>query len=266
MDGVVASLTATLAAAWPQVELVAPLTGGARNPVFAARWGARRLVVRRSGRPAASLDWELDLLAHLRAHQIGVPDVVPASDGRRHVDGVLVHPFVAGQPPRDGRDWRRVVAVLDGVHELTAGWPQRPGFASSHDLLTADRGGDVRLDLMPEAGRAAVRLGLSPVADGPRCAIHGDLGAGNVLVDGAGVTLLDWDESRVDVPWFDFAFLPDEVDVPARVPVDRATLVTAGVAWEAATCWAVEPAYAARRLDELRERLGHPGPGHSHPY
>jgi len=82
------------------------------------------------------------------------------------------------------------------------------------------------------------------------------VGAGNVLVDGDAVALLDWDEAHVDVPWFDFASLPPEVEVPS--PTDREKLVTAGVAWEAATCWVVEPAYAARRLAELFTRLGHP--------
>jgi hypothetical protein len=70
------------------------------------------------------------------------------------------------------------------------------------------------------------------------------------------VTLLDWDESRVDVPWFDFAFLPEGVEAPS--PADRDTLVTAGVAWEAATCWTPEPEYAARRLAELYARLPRP--------
>jgi aminoglycoside phosphotransferase (APT) family kinase protein len=105
-----------------------------------------------------------------------------------------------------------------------------------------------------------VREAWRPILDGPECAIHADLGAGNLLVDGEAVALLDWDEARVDVPWFDYAFLPDEVAVPA--PTDRETLVTSGVAWEAATCWVVEPDYAARRLAELldRRRRRPPGP------
>jgi hypothetical protein len=43
---------------------------------------------------------------------------------------------------------------------------------------------------------------------------HGDVGAGSILVAGQRATLLDWDESRVDVPWFDFAFLPERVALP----------------------------------------------------
>ena len=67
------------------------------------------------------------------------------------------------------------------------------------------------------------------------------------------VALLDWDEARVDVPWFDFAHIPDDIAVPT--PVDRDVLITAGVAWEAATCWVPEPDYSRRRMAELRERL-----------
>lgn len=241
-------------AAWPGVELAEPLAGGVRNPVWLAHRAGRRLVVRRSGRPAASLDWELDLVAHLDAHGIRVPRVVPADDGRRHVDGTLVHEFLAGERPDGTGDWRRVAEVVTEVHELTAGWPQRPGFASSTTLQTADRGGDVRLDLLPADAVPVVRAAWRPLTTGAECAVHGDVGGGNVLVDRGRVALLDWDEARVDAPWFDYAFLPEEVPVPA--PVDRDTLVTAGLAWEAATCWASEPDYAARRLAELRQRTG----------
>jgi Ser/Thr protein kinase RdoA (MazF antagonist) len=243
-------------ARWSGLDLVEPLTGGARNLVYLARRGSERLVVRRSGRPVASLEWEIDLLAHLAGHQIGVPEVVPADDGRRHVDGVVVQAYVEGERPYGAAAWRRVVRTLTRVHEVTLGWPQRPGFASAADLLATDRGGDVRLDLMPPEGVAAVRNAWRPLLVGPRCAVHGDVGPGNILVRGDRVILLDWDEARVDVPWFDFAPLPgiapDEVALP--VPVGREALLTAGTAWEVATCWAQEPEYAPRRLGELYRR------------
>lgn len=106
-------------------------------------------MVRRSGRPPVSLDWELDLLDFLDGHGLGVPRTVPADDGRRHVDGVLVQRFVDGAAPQTAADWREVVAALGELHRLTVGWPQRPGFATSVELQDAHRGGDVRLDLMP---------------------------------------------------------------------------------------------------------------------
>jgi|SRR5215207_1375975 len=254
----------TALSAWAGVEPVERLTGGNRNAVWLALdRGGRRLVVRRSGRPAAALDWELDLLSfldeQLDRHRAGVPRLVPADDGRRHVDGWLVHEFEHGRRPAGAADWRQVVAALRDVHALTTGRPQRPGFASARHLLTAGRGGDVRLDAMPAAAVEAVRRAWLPVLDGPECAIHGDLGEGNVLIgDGGRVVLLDWDESRVDVAAFDFAFVPDEVAVPFGG--DRAALVTAGIAWEAATCWSAEPDYARRCLARLQRRLtGSPG-------
>ena len=65
------------------------------------------------------------------------------------------------------------------------------------------------------------------------------------------MTLLDWDEARVDVPWFDFAFLP-AATVPVDVPIDAVAI--AGLAWETATCWLPEPECARRRLAELYAR------------
>ena len=208
--------------------------------------------MRRSSRPPASLDWELDLLDHLAAHGIAVPRTLPAEDGRRHVEGVLVQEFLPGRPPRDVADWARVVRVLGAVHELTVGWPQRPGFASSRTLLTSARGGDVDLDAMPADAVDLVRSSWVPLHDAADCVVHGDVGTGNVLIGPDAVALLDWDESRVDSPWFDLA--PLSADVPVSWPGDRDVLVTAGVAWEAATCWVVEPDYAATVLSGLRNR------------
>jgi aminoglycoside phosphotransferase (APT) family kinase protein len=111
----------------------------------------------------------------------------------------------------------------------------------------------VRLDAMPVEAVEAIRAAWRPVITGAECVNHGDVGAGNILVTETGIALLDWDESRVDVPWFDFAFLPP--DVAADVPINAEALSTAGVAWEAATGWTAEPDYAARRLAELYARV-----------
>ncbi|WP_158554043.1 phosphotransferase enzyme family protein [Micromonospora deserti] len=237
--------------AWAGVDLVRPLVGGHRNEVMLASRGNQQLVVRRSKRSFESLAWELSLLEHLLGHGIGVPRVVVADDGRRHVDGVVVSQFVEGREPSDSLDWRRVVDTLTAMHELTTGWPQRPGFASSRQLLNTDRGGDVRLDAMPAGAVDAIRAAWQPM-QGPECVVHGDVGASNIRVDGDRVTLLDWDEARVDLSSFDFASVPEEVEVPAAT--SRQALRTAGVAWEAATCWTAEPDYAARRLAELYDR------------
>jgi len=189
----------------------------------------------------------------LDARGIRVPAVVPADDGRRHVDGVVVQRWLPGGPPRTDADWAAVVGVLSRVHALTQGWSQRPGFASSRDLLVRDQGGDVDLGALPPPAAAAIRRSWQPLLVGAECAIHGDVGGNNILVHEGQAALVDWDEARVDVPWFDFAHLPAHVEVPT--PVDRVSLTTAGVAWEAATCWLAEPEYATGRLAELQQRL-----------
>ena len=104
---------------------------------------------------------------------------------------------------------------------------------------------------MPADAVDAIRAAWRPM-QGPECVVHGDVGASNIRVDGNRVTLLDWDEARVDISSFDFASIPAEVEVPAAT--SRQAMFTAGVAWEAATCWTAEPDYAARRLAELFER------------
>lgn len=165
----------------------------------------------------------------------------------------MVQQRLPGRAPRDAGEWAGVVEALRVVHEVTGGWRQRPGFATSRELQMIARGGDVDLAAMPPVAVARVRRAWRPVEHGPINAIHGDLGGGNVLVDEEGaVGLIDWEECRVDVAWFDFAFVPAQVPVP--VPIPREQLIMAGVAWEAATCWVPEPDYAARRLNELRLR------------
>lgn len=238
--------------AWPGVELGSRLTRGVRNSVYRARRGDEPLVVRVSGRTAASLDWELDLLATLDDQQLTVPQALITSDGRRHNDGVLVQRFILGRPPCTRLDWELVVAALTVLHDSTVGWLQRPGFASAAQLLTRGSGGDVDLAVMPPTAVELVRASWRPVLQGPECVVHGDMGAGNVLITEDGTALIDWDEARVDVAAFDFAHLAVDVAIPYSG--DRDALVTAGVAWESATCWLLEPEYATRRLVELRER------------
>lgn len=229
------------------------MTGGARSRVFRAQRGRDELVVRTSGRTPPALAWELDVLKHLSEAGVVVPDTVTTDDGRRVADGVLVQRFLPGGPPINASDWLRVIDVLRMVHEAMVGWPQRPGFASARALLSQDRGGDVDLSAMPKDAVNLVRDSWGPVLHKLECVIHGDLGPGNILLTEDQVALIDWDEARVDVPAFDFAHLP--TDVPVPVETSRDALTSAGVGWEAASCWVVEPAYAQHRLFELQGRL-----------
>jgi len=80
------------------------------------RRGRERLAARWSRRSPASLDWEIGLLDHLARHGLRVPEVVPALDGRRHVDGVVVQAWLDGTPPGPA-DW------------AASGWRIEPGYA-----------------------------------------------------------------------------------------------------------------------------------------
>jgi hypothetical protein len=197
--------------------MVGQMGGGHRNEVLELRRGAQRLVARWSRRPAASLDWEVRLLEFLARRGIRVPVVVPALDGRRHVDGVVVMTWLEGRPPQF-EDWRAVADTLRTVHELTVGWPQRPGSASTRQLLTAQRGGDVELSAMPADAVVACRRAWAALAGSAEAVVHGDPGPANIRISDSGVGLLDWDESRVDVADLDLAELPGPTSLRSGWP------------------------------------------------
>ncbi len=241
--------------AWPGLEPRERLRGGVRSQVVLASRNGELFVVRRSQREPAALAWELELLDGLADAGFVVPRPVPASDGQLSVEGTWVAAFRPGRHPTAPDEWARVVRLLAELHRFSIGYPQRPGFASSADLLERSAGGDVNLDRMPRAGVAAVRSAWAAVQTGAVSVVHADPGPSNILVgeDGS-VALIDWDESRVDVGWFDLAAVPRDVPLPADTPLSRDAIVTAGVAWEAATSWVAEPDYARRRLSQLRSR------------
>lgn len=244
-------------AAWGRLRVVGPLGGGHRNNVVELRRGRQRLVARQSGRPVAGLDWELDMLASLDRAGFRVPATITSLDGRRHVQGVVVQSWLDGSPPGPG-DWPAVAAELRRLHELTAEWPQRPGFASTRELLATDRGGDVDLSAMPADVVAACRQAWRRLASagGGEAVVHGDPGPSNIRMNGGRVGLLDWDEARVDHADLDLADLP----VPGFGGERLATASAAVRAWETASGWLIEPSYARRQLALLRAAAG-PGPG-----
>ncbi|OLF07568.1 hypothetical protein BLA60_27000 [Actinophytocola xinjiangensis] len=230
---------------WSGAAVVGRLTGGHRNEVFELRRHGERLVARVSRRTGPALDWELDLLEFLSTHDFIVPTVIPTDDGRRSADGVVVQRWLGGREPTT-YDWPAVTDVLHRLHALTGDWPQRPGFAATRDLLTADHGGDVDLTTMPADAVRAVRAAWAGLA-GRHTVVHGDPGAPNVRITDRGVGLLDWDEARVDHPDLDLADLP----VPALPQARNRTARAAIDAWEAAAGWTREPEYARGRLAEL---------------
>jgi aminoglycoside phosphotransferase (APT) family kinase protein len=241
--------------AWSEVELRERLSGGARNDAYLAVRHGERLVVRRSLRPMLSLEWELDLCGALSAAGFLVPRPIETDDGRQSNEGTFVTTFLPGRQPAAKEDWERVLAVLRDLHQFTSGYLQRPGFAASAVLLHESKGGDVDLNFMEDADVDLIRRAWRAVQVGPLSVVHGDPGAPNIVMsEEGGVGLLDWDEARVDVGWFDLAAVPESVDLPTGPAVSRQAVITAGVAWEAATSWIAEPDYAQHRMVELRSR------------
>jgi Ser/Thr protein kinase RdoA (MazF antagonist) len=179
-----------------------------------------------------------------------VLEVLPTRDGRTHVDGLVLFGWLEGQPPSSEHDWRLVADELLRLYALTAGWPQRPTFRSSRELLEAERGGGIRLDLMPAEVVARVRRAWAGLQRESMSAVHGDPGTSNIRLQVGRAGFIDWDEARVDVSLFDLTALPSGLGLP--VDADRLLRARrAATAWEVANAWVLEPAYARSRLAEL---------------
>jgi Ser/Thr protein kinase RdoA (MazF antagonist) len=222
-----------------------------RNEVVAVRVDGRPAVALRSRRSGESLDWELDLVEHLDRCGPLVPVALPTRSGARRIGTLTVRTWLDGQAPASERDWRQVERELNRLYDVTAGWPQRPGFASRRKLLTVERGGDVDLSAMPSDAVAACRSVWAALPETSRAhVVHGDPGRTNVRISDAGVGLLDWDEARVDHPWLDLADLSITPVSPAQATIAE----RAATAWEAANGWIVEPDYARSRLQQLITR------------
>ena len=161
---------------------------------------------------------------------------------------MVVMRFVEGERPETETDWRRVAETLRRLHRLTKGWPQRPGWRSSTDLLNAETGTKVDLGAMPPEGVARCRAAWARFVGRPTCVVHGNpTNPGNVRMTTNRVALIDWDESHVDVPELDLA-LPHNAAGLDEGAYD--TVAQASAAWDAAVCW--DDAYAVKRLAEVR--------------
>ena len=225
------------------------LTGGTVNDIWSVRIRGRLAVARLGTRSDADLAWEAELLQHLEREGMTVPAPIPTADGRLFANGLTVMEYMEGGPPETEADWRRVADTLREVHRLTQGWPQRPGWRSSIDLLRVDKGTKIDLTAMPPEAVRRCRAAWARLAGRDTSVVHGNPdNPGNVRVAAGRVALIDWDEEHVDVPDLDLMlpFNPAGLDDTSR---DIAWQASA--AWEAAVCWRDD--YAERRLAEVRE-------------
>ena len=230
------------------VARLEPLAGGIANDVWSVRVNGHRAVGRLGTRSDADLAWETELLQHLDREGLTVPLPIPTADGRLFAEGLVVMTYVEGGPPETPADWRRVADALRRLHRLTQGWPQRPGWRSSTDLLRAETGTKIDLGAMPTEAVARCRAAWARLSGRQPCVVHGDSNnPGNVRVTADRVALIDWDESHVDVAELDLV-LPDNAAGLDDEAYDIAAQASA--AWEAAVCW--DDDYAVTRLAEVR--------------
>jgi len=230
------------------VARIEPFAGGVANDVWSVRVNGDLAVGRLGARSNADLAWETELLQHLDREGLTVPVPIATTDGRLFADGLVVMTYVEGGPPETENDWRRVADTLRQLHRLTLGWPQRPGWRSSTDLLHEETGTKVDLRAMPPEGVARCRAAWSRLSGRPTCVVHGDHNnSGNVRVTADRVALIDWDESHVDVPDLDLVLPHNAADLDSAA---RDIAEQASAAWEAAVCW--DDGYAVNRLAEVR--------------
>jgi Ser/Thr protein kinase RdoA (MazF antagonist) len=228
------------------VARIEPLAGG-HNDVWSVRVNGDLAVGRLGSRSDADLAWETTLLRRLDREGMTVPVPIATTDGRLFADGLVVFTYVEGEPPVTEGDWRRVADTLRQLHGLTVGWPQRPGWRSSTDLLHADSGTKIDLGAMPPEGVARCRAAWARLTGRATCVVHGDPNPRNIRLTADRVGLIDWDESHVDVPDLDLVLPHNAADLEG-VAYDIAAQASA--AWEAAVCW--DDDYAVGRLAEVR--------------
>ena len=182
-----------------------PLAGGVSNEVWRVRGNGQPAIGRLRARSDADLAWETELLRRLDREGLTVPVPIPTMEGRHFAGGLVVMTYVEGGPPETEADWRRVAETRRELHRLTQGWPQRPGWRSSTDLLHAETGTKIDLGAMPAEGVARCRAAWARLTGQQQCVVHGDPNPGNIRLTVDRVAMIDWDESHVDVPDLDLA-------------------------------------------------------------
>lgn len=227
---------------------IEPLAGGVANDVWSVRLRGQLAVGRLGTRSDADLAWETGLMQHLDSEGLTVPVPIPTTDGRLFADGLVVMKYMPGGPPETEADWCRVADTVRELHRLTVGWPQRPGWRSSTELLHAETGTRINLAAMPPEAVARCRAAWARLIGRQTCVVHGNPNSpGNVRMTANQVALIDWDETHVDVPALDLVLPHNAAGLGGE---ERDIAEQASAAWEAAVCW--DDDYSIRRLAEVR--------------
>lgn len=229
------------------IHRIEKLTGGTANDVWSVRIGNTIAVARLGRRSDADLDWETKLLNYLSKAGLKVPIPFPTLDGRMFASGLVVMSKLEGAPPQTSEDWRRVAKTLKQLHSLTTHWTQRPGWVSSTDLLTIEKGTKIDLSKMHPDGVERCRAAWAKIQSKTKSVVHGDPNPRNILMTEHQVGLIDWDEAHLDVSDLDLALPHNAADLNAH---DYDKALQASAAWEAAVCWGDD--YAVKRLGEVR--------------
>jgi Ser/Thr protein kinase RdoA (MazF antagonist) len=229
------------------VARIEPLGGGVVNEVWSVRVNGQFAAARLGSRRDADLAWETDLLRHLDRQGLTVPVPIATMSGRLFADGLVVMSYVEGEPPETEADWRRVADTLRQLHRLTQGWPQRPGWRSSTDLLHTQTGTKIDLGAMPPEGVARCRAAWARLTGYQTCVIHSDPTPGNIRMTADRVAMIDWDESHVDAADLDLLLPHNAADLEAHA---HDIAEQAFAAWDAARCWGHE--FAVEQLAKVR--------------
>ena len=230
---------------WGGFRVLHALTGGYRNAAFLVEHDDKQWVAKTSRRSEDALAWLTRVHDAAEAAGFVVPRLVSSPHWHLLENTFTLEPHLTGRPFTTP-ELSSLRPYLERFHDLTRGFPQRPGFASSLDLLVAERGGDVDLNLMPAELVHTCREAWKLFQHEAQSVIHGDLNPSNLLWTADGVALLDWDESRVDAPSFDLLALNnrDALSAAERRALD---------AWEVAVCWLIEPEHARTVAARLQD-------------
>ena len=220
------------------------LTGGHRNTVWLCDGPDGPVIAKSTRRTEDQIRWVAPLQDAARTAGLVIPTLKKSPFGHLLHQNWILEPWIEGRAAQ-AKDMPALAPRIRAFHAACPALSQRPGFCTLPELVTRTSSGDVDLSLLPADILAHLRAAWATVRHAPTQPIHGDLGPGNLILTDKGPCLIDWDESRVDLPALDLIR-----SAPQPPEITRAHL-----ALEIASCWQAEPAHARHLL----ARFGLPG-------